>query len=287
MSTIRMLRALSAVSAVFLMGGAALGTAYTSNVNPSGDWNDPNSWSPNGVPTVGDTVTIVSGDTIVVTGQHTITSVTVNSGGVLQIDGEADTPYAEVEFPSNASSPSLTVNAAQGLVLVDNARLKFSQSMTAGGSGTIQGQEDTTCEIGIYDNISGNVVLTIGSNMKVEGELAFVGMGSAGGHQDQLQNNGVIEANRAGQIILASSLELVDDADSPSECVFFGWFVNGSTSDLVFNLAATGLDGDFKVDAGDLIANATVATTGKLKVLNSGTTNTGSGSFTANGGNCP
>lgn len=71
--------------------GTGAGTAYTSST--PGNWNTSTNWTPNGVPGIGDTVTIASGSNITVDGSLTVGTypvvgvpvITVNSGATLTI----------------------------------------------------------------------------------------------------------------------------------------------------------------------------------------------------------
>jgi len=269
-------------------------------VNPSGDWNSSSSWSPNGVPTAGDTVTIASGDTITVTNSHDAASVTVNgtlqiqnggllsvddvtvaSGGSLQINGTG-APYAELVFPAGSASPTLAVNQANGVDLVDNARIKVGLSMSFTGSGSIRGQDDASCEIAIGDEATAaNVTLTL--QVPLRGELDIVGIGRGDGHNDTFANQSVVDANASGAITLGASLEAISDNDA-GDCVYV-WLANASGGTLQFDRGSTSLVGDFRIVSGaTMTVNNNVTTSGKYK--NSGTIN-GSASFVASGGTCP
>src|SRR5438105_4429627 len=49
----------------------------------SGDWNDPNTWSPAGIPQSNDNVTISDGDTVTVASNEAAQTLTVSTSGVL------------------------------------------------------------------------------------------------------------------------------------------------------------------------------------------------------------
>jgi hypothetical protein len=61
-------------------------TGMSSNGTGGGDWDDTLSWASNVVPTIGDHVTILSGDTIEMTDDHAAIDITVQSTGVLNIN---------------------------------------------------------------------------------------------------------------------------------------------------------------------------------------------------------
>jgi hypothetical protein len=233
-----------------------------------------------GYPVSGDTAVVSTGHTVDITGQQQVTVLTVNGTGVLQINGSGS-PYAELEFP-NTGTPSITIAGSNGLVLMDNARLKVSKSLTASGNGSVVGQDDASCEI-----MMNNARLTV--QLLVHGELTFLG---ASGGNDTLKNEKKIAADAAGTIELASSLELVVDSAS-ADCDDPRWVVdvNGSAK-LIFNIAATTLEGAFFVDEGTLEVNQNVTTgstgaQGKLKFMSGSDINVASGkTFTFSDGVC-
>ncbi len=278
---------LAGASAGLLLSGVvqAQPYTYTSNVNPSGAWNSAGSWtSSNGgttYPVSGDTATIVNGDTINITGQEQVTVLTINSGGFLNINGTG-APYAELEFP-NTGSPSASVAGSDGLVLVDNARVKISKDMTLSGAGSVVGQDGATCEFGIN-----NAILTV--QLLIHGELTFAGMSADG--TDSLVNQGEIRADTNGDIDLAASLESVTDSavGSGNGCTVHRWKVDThGSARLLFNVAATGLLGSFYVDEGVLRVIQDVTTSGteaKLTFLSGGDINVSAGKTFANGAVC-
>jgi hypothetical protein len=305
MSTVRIARALAALSAAALLGGLAQAqTTYQSAVNPSGDWNNSNSWSPNGVPGVNDTVTVLSGDTITVTNSHAVANLTVagalqiQNGGILSVDdatvasgGKIEingtgAPYAEMIFYAGAPSPTFAINATNGLDLVDNARVTFEQNTTVSGSGSgsMRGQDDASCEIAIGNaGAASNVTLTL--QIPLVGELDIIGVGR-NVHTDAFLNQGLVEANAAGAITLDASLESVDDSNGAVR-----WKVATSGALLQLDVIATGLEGNFYVGAGSganatFLFNEDVTTTGTLTLMSKGVLSVGGAGdvFTFSGG---
>lgn len=66
------------------VGVTSLQASVTKISNASGDWNDAATWSPNGVPSCSDIVTIVSGHTVTVNSVgNNAAGVTINAGGTL------------------------------------------------------------------------------------------------------------------------------------------------------------------------------------------------------------
>jgi hypothetical protein len=231
----------SAIGAALLAGGAAQARPdnnYRSKAN--GDWNttgalgawqyesSPGTWADAvSVPNVGDTVVVRNGHTITITGQHTVTSLTVDSGGFLHIDGTGS-PYAELEFPAAASSPALVVNQALGVKLVDNARLKASQTMSFAGSGSIQAQAFGTCEIMAYDPNDVGTVLTLSLSNGVTGQVKFVGSNEAGA-SETLTNSSIITVS-GGNVELAASLDTINGSGNYTIGQNLTLFVNRSVS---------------------------------------------------------
>lgn len=66
---------------LFFPDGRGYAVAYTSA--GTGDWNAPATWTPQGTPGVGDTVTIATGHTVTVSDARSIDAVTVDAGGTL------------------------------------------------------------------------------------------------------------------------------------------------------------------------------------------------------------
>jgi len=206
MSTIRTLRTVSAASAALLLVGAAYGQTHTSA--GTGNWNNTATWNEGTVPTASSTVAINSGHVVTITDARQVTSVTVNNGQ-LKIDGTSGTP-AELEFPASASSPSMSLAAADDLYLVDYARVEVQQDMTWSNSsaGSVKADAYASCEIAIGNPSSAsNVTLTV--NVPVSGQLKFIGIGT-GNHSDGLSFAAVaITLPNSGSLEFAASLESV------------------------------------------------------------------------------
>ncbi|HKR64489.1 MAG TPA: hypothetical protein VJZ00_12225, partial [Thermoanaerobaculia bacterium] len=67
-------------AAFLLVASAAHATSYTSNNTGGGDWSTASTWSPNGIPTTGDDVTIIGSDIVDVSDAQTALSVTLAGG---------------------------------------------------------------------------------------------------------------------------------------------------------------------------------------------------------------
>jgi hypothetical protein len=196
---------LSAVAALALLSGICQAQSHTSAAN--GNWNDPNTWNQGTVPGASSTVQIQSGHVVTITDARQVTSVTV-SNGQLRIDGTSGTP-AELEFPSSASSPSLSLAGSADLYLLDYARVEVQQNMTWSdggfGAASVQADDYATCEIAIGNPSSASSV-TLGVSMPVIGSLKFTGIGTGGGHSDGLVLS-AFTVPSAGTVEFATSLE--------------------------------------------------------------------------------
>ena len=150
---------------VFAVSEGALSTAL-SGANPTpaptlktsaatGPWNTAGTWSPPGVPTSGDAVTIAAGHTVTIDNPAAVAfSVTVASGGILQFQqvGAASltvsadvTVQAGGTFQSNTAGTVTTHNLTIPGNLVNNGILDFSTNAdTAGAIITFTGTANQT-----------------------------------------------------------------------------------------------------------------------------------------------
>jgi hypothetical protein len=256
------------------------------------------------LPTNGDTVGVLNGHTITVssTGEQ-VTTLTVASGGQLVISASKDlslvgaSPTASFTgilsitgtFFIGGSSPTVTVNAADAIVLTANTsimQVQASASLNNTSSGSLKGQNNSaTVRIDVG---SGSSPVTLTNNAIMHGRFTIdkVGGGSGAGNFD---NEGLVKADiDSGVILLDNSLSGI--SDSNASCSPRWQATNGSSAPypkLQFDKVATGLAGDFYAGVGVVRINANVTTSGKLDFQSGGTVDVANGStFTFSGGFC-
>lgn len=257
-------RLLSAAVIAFA-ASAASATNYTSAA--SGNWTDPNTWGlMSGYPVAGDTVVIANGHTVEVTGQQEVLSLTVQNGGVLEIDGSGS-PYASVKFPSSGS-PVFSIAGSNAVVLTDNAEIIFQQSMSiqdGGSSASLQGLDGDTCKL-LINGVSAAATLT--NNVLIHGALQV--QGTLGGNAEGFANNGTVIADIPGETMLIGA-NLTTVTDDGSTCgTSAAWQANGATGSgpytrarLAFNSPANSLS-YFYASQGELYFDrVAVSATGK------------------------
>lgn len=104
MTSTRGLQALMAVvAACVLVPGAAHAATITSAA--SGDWDDPATWAGGGVPGTGDTAKI-SGHAVALVADVTVTSVEIEGGGTLALNGSKLTSSGDVTLGGQHDTPS-------------------------------------------------------------------------------------------------------------------------------------------------------------------------------------
>jgi len=322
---------LSAASAALLLGAVsqARPTTYTS-ANGGGAWSSAGSWSPgSGPPAAGDTAIISQSNPITVsssvgaatvtvnasgvltvnasgvvtaptvgvsgqllinnTGQVDADDVTVNSGGLIKLDGSSG-QIAELLFSSSAPSPTLTVDQSNGLELLDNARVRVAKTMTTfAGTGSLW-MEDNAVEVALDTDNSTPVTLTV--SLPVHGKGIFK-KHDAGSAAANLVNSGEFKADVSGNFTLDASLDSVDDTASSDGCSAPRWAVDTASANLIFNKAATALNGGFFIDNGTLQVNQSIQTdavdetnSGFLKFMGGGAINCAAGKSFRFSGNC-
>lgn len=237
----------------------AEGTNYTSI--QSGSWRDQQSWWPVGVPMCGDTVTIQNGHTIEVDQEEEATALTVLTGGQLNLiayEGCAGTLTI-----CAAGTGSFAVDTADGVALVgDGSELRFEQSVTIGGTGSIQGLENDSAVV-LMTSAERDVTLT--SLIAIHGALSIKESGAGKGF---FYNAGGVTADLPGQTLqLHASLDGV--VDIPSSCTGPLWSVVAAGAVLRFATGAD-LEGAFRVGPGTLDVDAPVHTDGKLTFASGG-----------------
>ncbi len=237
-------------------------TDFVSNVNPSGDWNVPDSWNPKGIPAAGDKVTIVSGDTITLTDDRSALSLFVNPGGQFNVAG-SDKAIGVLTL-GEGGTPHLDIRSPEGVWLLGpDAAIRFAASTTITGSGAIRGFSGTAALV-IAPPQNQRVTLTC--LVPIRGALTIRKDGSGAGH---FLNYRSVEADQEGGVLaLDSSLDRI--ADSFALCSGARWRVSAEGAALRFDRGAIGLQSAFLVGPGTLEVNQTVVTLGSLGIGNGG-----------------
>jgi hypothetical protein len=211
-----------------------------------GSWFSGSSWSGGTVPTLADDVIIPTGNSITLSsGSAQANTITVQGTSTITIQS------ASLTVDGGGNNPS-SINAAGAITLTHSSSTLFiTATQTWTGAGSI---ELAHSEAAI--SISSGATWTVAFS-EIFGEGEFLGAGTL-----KLSNNAIVEANLGGTLALASSLSLDDTAG----CT---WSAE-SGSALVFNHAATNLDGDiFCNDQASMTFNADVTTTGLFYFGNS------------------
>lgn len=195
-------------------------------------------------------------------GQVSVDDLTVASGGLVQLDGNGAS-IAELLFPSGAASPSLTINQANGVVLLDSARIRVAKNMSITGSGSLQGQNNTA-EISIdTDNVT---AVTLQPDVPIHGNLKLAKY-DAGSAVATFHNNHAsgINADVSGTVTLganvvftgsgpwlvsASGAAMVIEANADPSASTGVWTISASGGSMTWNAAASGLSGAFTVAGG-------------------------------------
>lgn len=236
------------------------------------NWNDWHSWeildggfyrdmtSSDPLPTAGDTVVIRTPDVIEVTDSRSVTSLTINAGGRLDIKGGADQDPPSVGrlTLSATGTPSLVINPEDGLRLLSAcSELRFEASVIVVGEfGSIHGLDSDA----VIALAPGGGEITLTSAVPIHGALVIKVEGSGEGN---FCNSAGVFADRSGHsITLHSSLADISD-DGNSGCALF-WSVQEQSAVLRFDRATTALSGGFRVGPGRLDINKLVSTSGGL-----------------------
>lgn len=252
-------------------------TSYRSQAEDSSpeSWGDWHSWEildggtyrdmtpRDPLPSCGVIVVVRSPDVIVVTDSRSVTSVTIDAGGRLDIDGTATT-RAALTFCDDDGDPSLVINQSNGTRLVDAyADLRFEADTAITGSGTLLGMHSDAAIILVTSSWKD---VHLQTNVVVRGALVIKATGSGDG---TFVNSKQVIADWPDQVLaLDSSLAGVSDASGT--CCVPRWQVSDEDAVLRFNRAATALHGDFSVGPGRLDVNKPVCTGGLLLIKHGG-----------------
>jgi uncharacterized repeat protein (TIGR01451 family) len=171
-----------------LVSGNAFATAYTSF--QTGDWNQATTWSPSGVPTIGDTVTITSNHTVTVSDARIVQTVTfdttpgnkvlaIAAAGSLLVE-QALPPAVTLTAPSPGSTSILRIDG--GTLDLSNAGISITGGASSaskleftsfGGTATIAGDVafSGTAANAIVDFGPLGGLLEIGKNLTTGGTI--------------------------------------------------------------------------------------------------------------------
>ncbi len=238
------------------------------------------------LPTAGDTVVVRSPDVIEVTDIRSVTSLTIDSGGRLNIDRTCEQDAASVArlTISAIGTPALVINADDGLRLVSGcSELRFETSITIHGQfGSIQGLDS---DAAIVLAPSGGANLTLHCVLPIHGALVIRKAGSGNGYF--LSSAGISADLPGGALTLDASLAGVHDDGVLPDCSKF-WSVKAPGAVLRFDKSATTLKRGIRVGPGTLDVNQPVSTAGGLWFMSGGsiTPNVAAFATLSFGGHC-
>lgn len=268
----RTLGGMVAIAAVLAVGGpaGARPNSYQSQAEfaAAENWNAWQTWeildggtyrnmtSSDPLPQAGDTVVIRSPDVIQVTDGRGVMSLTIDSGGKVEVTGGGS-----AQLTIAGASPVLAINQDDGVV-INAGVLEFGATVTVTGSGRLKGNHANA----VIQIAPGSGTVTLQNNVEFHGLFTMQEQASVSGTSNYINGN-LLHADGAGAILLAASLNSVDDVSGA--VVRWKASANGSAS-LRFNVAATGLEGYFYVETGSLYFDEDVTTTGLLSFKTNG-----------------
>lgn len=118
-----------------LSGTQATTTTYTSVV-ANGDWNTPATWSPAAVPTAGSAVIINTNVTSAATPTNQVSSITVNNGFTLTLNGTYTNPSGSAVTVASGGTLAVGANYTNTGTTTINGTFQINNSGFGGGAGT-------------------------------------------------------------------------------------------------------------------------------------------------------
>lgn len=233
----------------------------------TGDWNTPANWSPSGVPTIADNVTIGAGKTVDVPANAAISanSITIAATGSLNISNGGDSDFNEVTIGGN-----LTVNGQMtvgGPLNGNGAKLIFSSvipQLTGTGMLTFGNSSATSGANGIL--VQDNAAVTIGSSLTASGTswtidqvnpadgtilpatITITSSATLNVPSGTLNLNNGINLTNAGTINIGSAAIMVYDPNTFSDFTQtsagqFNWTLNNNSLQAIYSPYSTHLSG--------------------------------------------
>lgn len=262
----------AAMAASLAVVSAARADFYQSK--QTGNWSAAGSWEVwNGSgwqnatdpPMRGDNASILNAHVITVAcTSESISALTVNPGGRLDIDGCSSGGRAVLTFAAAGAETALVINQFDGVRLLDKyAELRFEASTPITGSGNLIGMHS---DAAITLNAVDADTVELSSFIPIYGALVIRGSGNGSSY---FRNHGVVQANIAGSAITLDS-SLTGISDSPGSCFVPRWSVSASHALLRFGRGAPALTGDFLVGPGRLEVKQSVSTSGRLLLRSGG-----------------
>ncbi|MFM9996312.1 MAG: hypothetical protein ACKVU4_10990 [Phycisphaerales bacterium] len=263
-------------SACVTLGLCGMAAADIKTFQPNtGTWHDEDNWSPTGIPTAADRAVIPAGKTCNIDSDDAIAdTIVVASTGLLYIYPSYTLTLENNNNNIDSAPDDHEING--DVVMLVNP----SGPPTAGGSiaftsldhrvdgdGTVWGDNPTYCVVSIAANIKLiNRLAEAGQGMR--GSMTIEGL--TGTTNGKFRNEGLVEADGKGHIILASTTILEDISDA-------FWNIGDCFSHMTFERESLNLNGDFThVDNGRYHFNQSVKTCGTY-TRNCGWIDVGSG----------
>lgn len=238
------------VSTVVALGltGVASATDREFNGSVSNSWNHADNWTPSGIPSSSDDVTIPDATVCEVDSNDAeANSVVIEAGGLLKIlDGPTNDPHTLRIFGANDMDSS--VADAQGLQIVGpDSKLMISGDLAFGGTGSIQGQ-DPAILVEIEESAD---KLTLTATFEGLGQIMGAGKFVNG-------NGGLVNANAAGDLVVNPGTLDPDHANAEWRSS------SNANARLLFQKGNTSMQGDFVITAGKIEIDAVITTAGKV-----------------------
>ncbi|MDQ3281512.1 MAG: DUF11 domain-containing protein, partial [Acidobacteriota bacterium] len=215
--------------------------AYTSNGTGGGFWNAPATWSPNGVPGVGDTVTITGSDTVLVNSAQTINSVTFNT----------TTGNKKLQVISGGA---LSVEALGSAILINPAIFGSTSTLTIDG-GTVDVVNGNVAIGGGTSTASKVEYTAAGGTLTIANDLVFSGT-AANAQISMAANVGTLEIGgdlgNGGTINMTSGATILFNGAGPQTIntyTFQNFTVNKPSGTATMN-GPIAVDGNFTLTSG-------------------------------------
>ncbi len=238
----------------------------------SGAWDNASTWdcASGGTPQAGDTAIVRSNDNVTISANRSVDSLTVESGGILTIDGCKLTILDSGGLTVNGSVTVKTNSemdlcgggtvVINGIVILDGDTAELSVTdydLVIDGSGEVLGKSDSA-----RFNIDGDIAVTLTTKLIVGGAMEIRGLAGEV-HAGKLVNNGLVEAHNPG----GGSILLLDRGLYGGIGVYAAT-TSGSVLRFRSGTATAGMGADFEVKNGGLLkVESNISTTGKLRKM--------------------
>jgi hypothetical protein len=230
---------LFSTSGIDITAGEYLTVCIAQNIsNGSGDFNNTSTWAAGSVPGSGEGVTILNTHTITLTANQTVGSITINSGGELDIDSytltldEVDGGFyvnAGGTFTKGTGTVDFAADGDQNVAGVDYYHLTMSES----GTKTLNGNIDIDGDLNIATGVTLDCDASGDYNITLAGDWG---------------NNGTFTAQEGTVTFNGTAAQSI----SNNAGSFYSMTVNKSSNDLTINNSVQ-VDNTLTMTSGDII----------------------------------